>query len=137
MRMFPTFMEAFLNGSTRSSRYIMTAVKPIKYILITGFGGYGLPKEKRIKENKKSPVFRGFFMQILMMPVRMVGWIINTVARGVAAGQRIGLIRFGSRVDLYLPAGTSPQVLMGQRVIAGETVLGRLGETVTLEGVQQ
>ncbi len=55
----------------------------------------------------------------------------------VAAGQRVGLIRFGSRVDLYLPAGTSPQVLMGQRVIAGETVLGRIGETVELEGVQQ
>ena len=55
----------------------------------------------------------------------------------VAAGQRVGLIRFGSRVDLYLPSGTSPQVLMGQRVIAGETVLGRLGETVELEGLQQ
>jgi len=55
----------------------------------------------------------------------------------VAAGQRVGLIRFGSRVDLYLPQGTSPQVLMGQRVIAGETVLGRLGETVELEGLQQ
>ena len=55
----------------------------------------------------------------------------------VAAGQRGGLIRFGSRVDLYLPQGTSPQVLMGQRVIAGETVLGRLGETVELEGLQQ
>tara|TARA_B100001179_G_scaffold174916_1_gene130226 strand:+ start:1230 stop:1952 length:723 start_codon:yes stop_codon:yes gene_type:complete len=55
----------------------------------------------------------------------------------VAAGQRVGLIRFGSRVDLYLPVGTSPQVLMGQRVIAGETVLARLGETVELEGLQQ
>ena len=33
----------------------------------------------------------------------------------VDAGQRIGLIRFGSRVDVYLPAGTSPRVLLGQR----------------------
>lgn len=55
----------------------------------------------------------------------------------VAAGQRVGLIRFGSRVDVYLPAGTSPRILMGQRVIAGETVLARLGETVELEGLQQ
>lgn len=55
----------------------------------------------------------------------------------VAAGQRVGLIRFGSRVDIYLPTGTSPQVLMGQRVIAGETVIARLGETVALEGLQQ
>lgn len=55
----------------------------------------------------------------------------------VAAGQRVGLIRFGSRVDLYLPEGTSPQVLMGQRVIAGETVIGRLGVTTELEGLQQ
>ncbi len=55
----------------------------------------------------------------------------------VAAGQRVGLIRFGSRVDLYLPNGTSPQVLMGQRVIAGETVLGRIGELADLEGLQQ
>jgi phosphatidylserine decarboxylase len=43
----------------------------------------------------------------------------------VAAGQRIGLIRFGSRVDVYLPDDIAPQVALGQRSVAGETVLGR------------
>jgi phosphatidylserine decarboxylase len=42
----------------------------------------------------------------------------------VLAGQTYGLIRFGSRVDTYLPAGTRPAVLVGQRTIGGETVLG-------------
>lgn len=45
----------------------------------------------------------------------------------VAAGQRVGLIRFGSRVDVYLPADAAPLVALGQRSIAGETVLGRRG----------
>jgi phosphatidylserine decarboxylase len=55
----------------------------------------------------------------------------------VAAGQRIGLIRFGSRVDVYLPAGTAPTVALGQRTIAGETILGRIGETTAAVGVMQ
>ena len=55
----------------------------------------------------------------------------------VAAGQRVGLIRFGSRVDVYLPAGTEPKVLLGQRVIAGETVLAEIGTAGLLEGVSQ
>ncbi len=42
------------------------------------------------------------------------------------AGQRYGLIRFGSRVDVYLPAGTAPLVVAGQRTIAGETVIADL-----------
>lgn len=53
----------------------------------------------------------------------------------VAKGQRIGLIRFGSRVDVYLPAGTSPQILLGQRCIAGETVIAELGTQKLLEGI--
>jgi phosphatidylserine decarboxylase len=52
----------------------------------------------------------------------------------VDAGQRIGMIRFGSRVDVYLPQGTGPNVLLGQRAIAGETVLARLGEEPGLTG---
>jgi phosphatidylserine decarboxylase len=44
----------------------------------------------------------------------------------VAAGQRIGMIRFGSRVDVYLPAGVSPLAAQGQTATAGETVLADL-----------
>jgi phosphatidylserine decarboxylase len=47
----------------------------------------------------------------------------------LAAGQRFGLIRFGSRVDVYLPAGTSALVCVGQRAIAGETVLADIDTT--------
>jgi phosphatidylserine decarboxylase len=55
----------------------------------------------------------------------------------VAAGQRIGLIRFGSRVDVYLPAGTGSTVVLGQTVLAGETVLAEMGQQRLLEGVNQ
>jgi len=44
----------------------------------------------------------------------------------VAAGQRIGMIRFGSRVDVYLPEGTRPLAAEGQTAIAGETVIADL-----------
>ena len=44
----------------------------------------------------------------------------------VAAGERIGMIRFGSRVDVYLPEGIRPLVAEGQTAIAGETVLAEL-----------
>ncbi len=42
------------------------------------------------------------------------------------AGERYGLIRFGSRVDVYLPSGAAPLVIAGQRAIGGETVLADL-----------
>ncbi|MCL4133052.1 UNVERIFIED_CONTAM: hypothetical protein GTU68_010712 [Idotea baltica] len=41
-------------------------------------------------------------------------------------GERFGLIRFGSRVDVYLPDGVSPLVSVGQSMVAGETVLADL-----------
>jgi phosphatidylserine decarboxylase len=44
----------------------------------------------------------------------------------VSAGQRIGMIRFGSRVDVYLPPGTRPLAAEGQTAIAGETVFADL-----------
>ena len=55
----------------------------------------------------------------------------------VAKGQRVGLIRFGSRVDVYLPAGTDAKILLGQRIVAGETILADLGAQGLLEGIAQ
>lgn len=54
--------------------------------------------------------------------------IVKFVGEGerLTAGQRLGLIRFGSRVDVYLPKGASPLVAIGQRAIAGETVFADL-----------
>jgi phosphatidylserine decarboxylase len=54
--------------------------------------------------------------------------IVSFVREGasVAAGERIGMIRFGSRVDVYLPAGVRPLVAEGQTAIAGETVIADL-----------
>jgi len=61
--------------------------------------------------------------------VQIAGWvarrIINdlTVGQTVRAGQHMGLIRFGSRVDVYVPDGCVSLVSVGQSVIEGETVL--------------
>jgi len=55
----------------------------------------------------------------------------------VGIGERIGMIRFGSRVDVYLPAGTGARILLGQRAIAGETVIAELGVDQTGTGSAQ
>ncbi len=45
----------------------------------------------------------------------------------VTAGDRIGMIRFGSRLDVYLPERTRPLVAVGQTMIGGESVIAELG----------
>jgi phosphatidylserine decarboxylase len=52
----------------------------------------------------------------------------------VNAGDRVGLIRFGSRVDVYLPEGTRPLVSEGQTAIGGETVLADLAPGAPFDG---
>jgi phosphatidylserine decarboxylase len=56
--------------------------------------------------------------------------ILCDVGRGsiLKAGERFGLIRFGSRVDVYLPAGVEPKVCVGQLTVAGETVLADVSQ---------
>jgi phosphatidylserine decarboxylase len=56
---------------------------------------------------------------------RIMKWV--DVGQALKVGERFGLIRFGSRVDVFLPAGYVPAVAVGQRAIAGETVLAVKG----------
>jgi phosphatidylserine decarboxylase len=77
----------------------------------------------------------GFTQIAGLVARRIVPWV--KAGDYVMAGQRVGLIRFGSRVDVYLPAGTSSRVLLGQRTIAGETVIAEVGKSEILEGVAQ
>ena len=56
---------------------------------------------------------------------RIVCWVKD--GQDIGAGERIGMIRFGSRVDVYLPSGTVPLVSEGQTSLAGETIIAELG----------
>ena len=64
--------------------------------------------------------------------VQIAGWVARRIVcyvkpgQALAAGERFGHIRFGSRTDLYLPAGARLLVAPGQRMIGGETVIAEL-----------
>lgn len=62
------------------------------------------------------------FVQIAGLVARRIVCHLTT-GQEVVSGERFGLIRFGSRVDIYLPEGAEPLVIEGQRAIGGETVL--------------
>lgn len=67
------------------------------------------------------------FVQIAGLVARR---IVNDLKTGdtVETGQRMGIIRFGSRTDIYLPEGINPLVAVGQRMVGGETILANLHE---------
>ena len=65
------------------------------------------------------------FVQIAGLVARRILCYVETGAP-LNAGERFGLIRFGSRVDIFLPDGVQPLVIEGQTTIAGETVIADL-----------
>ncbi len=65
------------------------------------------------------------FVQIAGLVARRIKCYL-TEGQSLKTGERFGLIRFGSRVDVYLPEGVAPLVVEGQLALAGETVLGDL-----------
>jgi len=122
--------RAPIGGTVRRSIYI-----PGKFV------NAGLDKASEENERQHVMIERGDGTVLCLTQIAglVARRIVPFVKPGdiVAGGQRIGLIRFGSRVDVYLPQGTQSRVLLGQKIIAGETVLAELGQGKLIEGVGQ
>jgi phosphatidylserine decarboxylase len=90
--------------------------------------------DKASEENERNTVWlrtvEGHDLVVVQIAGLVARRIVCEVVEGekVAAGQTYGLIRFGSRVDLYVPRGSRALVEAGQRTIGGETVLAELPE---------
>ena len=66
-------------------------------------------------------------VQIAGLVARRIMWWVKP-GDALRTGERFGLIRFGSRLDVYLPEGVQPQVALGQTMIAGESVIALIGQ---------
>jgi phosphatidylserine decarboxylase len=132
---FMSVFDVHINRAPISGRVRRVAYVPGKFI--------NADLDKASEDNERQHILiegadglRIGFTQIAGLVARR---ILSFVREGdvVEAGQRVGLIRFGSRVDVYLPAGTTPRVLLGQRSIGGETVIGEVGVDAPLTGISQ
>ena len=91
--------------------------------------------DKASEENERNAILLELADGRTIAVVQIAGLIARRIVcevregQDVRAGERIGLIRFGSRVDLYLPERASPLVSVGQRMVAGETVVADLAST--------
>ena len=69
----------------------------------------------------------GIHILDLTQTVPMLDAALKVVRDTVAKGERVSLIQFGSRVDIYLPLQSQITVALGDRVVGGETVVARIG----------
>ncbi len=82
--------------------------------------------EYRLVDMEAADGYRVSVKQIAgLIARRIVGWVGEGAT--VAKGERIGMIKFGSRVELFVPAGTEVVVQVGQHAKGGETVIARRG----------
>jgi phosphatidylserine decarboxylase len=131
---FMSVFDVHINRSPVSGRVRRMTYVPGKFL--------NADLDKASEENERQHFLidgEGFQIAVTQIAGLIARRILTFVHEGdvVTAGQRIGMIRFGSRVDVYLPTGTEPVVLLGQRAIAGETVLAQIGVDATVTGTSQ
>jgi phosphatidylserine decarboxylase len=88
--------------------------------------------ERATFENERNGIVIESLQGLKIVVVQVAGLIARRivcyprVGEMVQKGQRYGLIRFGSRLDVYLPKGSAVAVKMGEKTVGGVTILGRL-----------
>ena len=126
-----TRISIFLNVFDVHVNRIPVAGKIIKALHYPGkFFNASLDKASEFNE-RNSLVIRakdGHEILVVQIAGLVARRILCDVKEGdeIKGGERYGIIRFGSRADIYLPQGVNPQVLEGQYMIGGETIIARL-----------
>jgi len=127
MKRVCVFMNVFnvhVNRVPISGKINQVRYNPGKFLM-----GYAekasLDNEQNAIVVEKSPGQEILFIQIAGLVARRIVCYLKGGER-VTRGERFGLIRFGSRVDVYMPLETEIQVKLGDKVSAGESILGRL-----------
>jgi phosphatidylserine decarboxylase len=124
------FMSVFnchVNRSPATGRVDRIAYRPGKFV--------NAELDKASEDNERNslviatPAGQIGVIQIAGLVARRIVCFVRE-GQSVAAGERFGLIRFGSRLDVFLPEGSKPLVAEGQTAVAGETVLAdfRIGD---------
>jgi phosphatidylserine decarboxylase len=118
---FLNVLDVHVNRMPMSGRVVKLAYHAGKF--------FNASLDKASSENERMAIrlaaSEGADIAVVQIAGLIARRIVCTAAAGqeVVAGQRFGLIRFGSRTDLYLPLGWACLVIPGQRVIGGETVV--------------
>jgi len=121
---FMSVFDCHVNRSPVSGRIDRMAYRPGRFV--------NADLDKASEDNERNCLVirtaNGTELGIVQIAGLVARRIVPFVRPGtsVAAGERIGMIRFGSRVDLYLPEGVRPLAAEGQTTVAGETVIADL-----------
>jgi len=117
---FMSVFDCHVNRSPVAGRIARMVYRPGKFL--------NADLDKASEDNERNGFLieaTGFRIAVVQIAGLIARRIVPFVREGqnVAAGERIGMIRFGSRVDVYLPEGSTPLVSVGQIAIAGETLI--------------
>jgi len=121
---FMSLFNVHVNRNPLSGRIVDSAYSPGKF-LRADLDRASAANEQNALLVETAEGTRLMVVQIAgLIARRIVCWVKK--GDSVVRGQRFGLIRFGSRLDIYLPRDTQLQVRVGQKALAGQTILGHL-----------